>query len=83
MKSFRKKDEPPPPGTRQRGSCLRKRIEENFGWMKAFGNFRKSRWIGAEKTNFVAQFVGAECNLMGMAKRTLAEANLPLRPAAA
>ncbi len=62
---------------------LRKRIEENFGWMKAFGNFRKSRWKGAEKTNFVAQFVGATCNLMRMAKLSLAEANLPLQPAAA
>jgi transposase len=62
---------------------LRKRIEENFGWMKAFGNFRKSRWKGAEKTNFVAQFVGSACNLMRMAKLSLAESNLPLRPAAA
>jgi transposase len=53
---------------------LRKRIEENFGWMKAFVNFRKSRWIGAEKTNFVAQFVGSACNLMRMAKLALAEA---------
>ena len=62
---------------------LRKRIEENFGWMKAFGNFRKSRWIGAEKTHFMAQFVGSACNLMRMAKLSLAEANLPLRPTAA
>ena len=62
---------------------LRKRIEENFGWMKSFGNFRKSRWIGTEKTHFVAQFVGSACNLMRMAKLSLAEANLPLRPAAA
>jgi hypothetical protein len=62
---------------------LRKRIEENFGWMKAFGNFRKSRWIGAEKTHFVAQFVGSACNLVRMAKLSLAGANLPLQPAAA
>ena len=62
---------------------LRKRIEENFGWMKAFGNFRKSRWKGAEKTHFMAQFVGSACNLMRMAKLSLAEANLPLRQAAA
>jgi hypothetical protein len=62
---------------------LRKRIEENFGWMKAFGNFRKSRWTGAEKTHFVAQLVGSACNLVRMAKLSLAEANLPLQPAAA
>jgi len=62
---------------------LRKRIEENFGWMKAFGNFRKSRWIGAEKTNFVAQFVGSACNLVRMAKLAQMESQLPLKPAAA
>jgi transposase/IS5 family transposase len=67
----------------QMSQRLRKRIEENFGWMKAFGNFRKSRWIGAEKTHFVAQFVGSACNLIRMAKLSLAEANLPLQPAAA
>ena len=62
---------------------LRKRIEENFGWMKAFGNFRKSRWKGAEKTNFVAQFVGSACNLIRMAKLAQMESQLPLKPAAA
>jgi hypothetical protein len=62
---------------------LRKRIEEPFGWAKAFGNFRKSRWIGAEKTHFVAQFVGSAWNLIRMAKLSLAEANLPLQPTAA
>jgi hypothetical protein len=62
---------------------LRKRIGENFGWMKAFGNFRKSRWIEAGKTHFVAQFVGSACNLIRMAKLSLAEANLPRQPSAA
>jgi transposase len=62
---------------------LSKRIEENFGWMKALGNFRKRRWIGTEKTHFMAQFAGSACNLMRMAKLSLAKANLPLRPAAA
>jgi IS5 family transposase len=62
---------------------LRKRIEEPFGWMKAFGNFRKSRWIGAEKTHFVAQFMGSACNLVRMAKLALAESQLPLQPSAA
>jgi transposase len=58
----------------QMSQRLRKRIEEPFGWMKAFGNFRKSRWIGAEKTHFVAQFIGSACNLIRMAKLSLAEA---------
>jgi hypothetical protein len=67
----------------QMSQRLRKRIEENFGWMKAFGNFRKSRWIGAEKTHFVAQFVGSACNLIRMAKLAQMESQLPLQPAAA
>jgi len=67
----------------QMSQRLRKRVEEPFGWMKAFGNFRKSRWKGAEKTHFVAQFMGSACNLIRMAKLALAEANLPLQPAAA
>jgi transposase len=67
----------------QMSQRLRKRAEEPFGWMKAFGNFRKSRWKGAQKTHFVAQFMGSACNLIRMAKLSLAEANLPLQPAAA
>lgn len=47
---------------------LRKRVEEPFGWMKTTGMFRKSRWRGIAKTHFAAQFVGAACNLVRMAK---------------
>ena len=47
---------------------MRKRVEEPFGWMKTTGMFRKSRWRGIAKTHFVAQFVGAACNLVRMAK---------------
>ena len=47
---------------------IRKRIEEPFGWMKTVGGFRKSRFIGVARTNFVAQLVGASCNLVRMAK---------------
>lgn len=47
---------------------LRKRAEEPFGWMKTVGMFRKSRWLGVERTDFVGQFVAATCNLVRMAK---------------
>ena len=47
---------------------IRKRIEEPFGWMKTVGAFRKSRFLGVARTNFVAQLVGASCNLVRMAK---------------
>lgn len=55
---------------------VRKRIEEIFGWMKTTGNFRKSRHIGCERTNFSGQFVAAACNLVRMAK--LMEESPPL-----
>ena len=47
---------------------IRKRVEEPFGWMKTVGMFRKSRWLGVAKTDFVGQFVAAGCNLVRMAK---------------
>ena len=47
---------------------IRKRVEEPFGWIKTVGGFRKSRYIGVARTNFIAQLVGASCNLIRMAK---------------
>ena len=46
----------------------RKRIEEIFGWMKAVGGFRKSRFVGIVKTQLAAYMVGAAYNLLRMAK---------------
>jgi len=46
----------------------RKRIEEIFGWMKAVGGFRKSRFIGIAKTQLAAYMVGAAYNLLRMAR---------------
>ena len=46
---------------------IRKRIEEPFGWMKTVGGFRKSRFVGIARSNFVARLVGASCNLVRMA----------------
>lgn len=46
----------------------RKRIEEIFGWMKAVGGLRKSRFVGIVKTQLAAYMVGAAYNLLRMAK---------------
>jgi transposase len=53
---------------------LRKRVEEPFGWMKTTGCFRRSRWLGVERTHFMAQLVGSACNLVRMAKLSMDEA---------
>ena len=56
---------------------IRKRVEEPFGWMKTVGLFRKSRWIGVERTDFVGQFIAASCNLIHMAKLTTTNTSDP------
>jgi transposase len=47
---------------------IRKRVEEIFGWMKAIGGFRKTRYKGVRRTHLAAWFVGSAYNLLRMAK---------------
>jgi hypothetical protein len=51
-------------------------IEEIFGWMKTVGGFRRTRYIGLEKTQLAAYLVAVAYNLLRMAR-------LVTRPAAA
>jgi transposase len=46
--------------------CIRKRVEEIFGWGKTVGNFRRTRLLGVVRTQYVAHFVGAAYNLVRM-----------------
>lgn len=45
---------------------LRKRVEEIFGWQKTVGNFRKTRYRGAQRTQLASYLVGAAYNLVRM-----------------
>jgi len=47
---------------------IRKRIEEIFGWIKTVGGFRKTRYIGLEKTQWAAYLVGSAYNLLRIVK---------------
>jgi len=49
----------------------RKRVEEIFGWMKTVGGFRRTRFIGIERTGLWAYFVGAAYNLVRLARLAL------------
>ena len=49
----------------------RRRVEEIFGWMKAIGGFRKTRFVGLAKTQLAGYLVGAAYNLLRMARLTL------------
>jgi hypothetical protein len=49
----------------------RRRIEEIFGWGKATGCFRKSRYRGVERVHAASQYVIAACKLDRMAKLVL------------
>lgn len=50
---------------------VRKRIEEIFGWAKTTGCFRKSRYLGVDRTHAQGQYVVAAYNLVRMAKLML------------
>ncbi len=56
-------------------TCRRK-IEEIFGWAKTTGCFRKSRYLGVERTHAAAQYVIAACNLVRMARLSAGPPNL-------
>ena len=47
---------------------VRKRVEEIFGWMKAVGGFRKTRFRGLIRTQLAGTFVGAAYNLLRIAR---------------
>lgn len=47
---------------------VRKRVEEIFGWCKTVGNFRRSRYLGMERTRLASYLVGAAYNLLRMSK---------------
>jgi transposase len=47
---------------------VRKRVEEIFGWTKTTGNFRRTRYRGAERTQLSAYVVGAAYNLTRIAR---------------
>jgi len=51
----------------------RRQIEEIFGWSKTTGCFRKSRYLGVERTHAAGQYVVAACNLVRMAKLSLGD----------
>lgn len=53
---------------------IRKRVEEIFGWIKAVGGLRRSRYRGRERTQAWACFVAGTYNLLRMARLSLAGA---------
>ena len=51
---------------------IRRRVESIFGWMKTVGGFRRSRYVGLERTGLCGQLVATAYNLVRMS-RLLAE----------
>jgi transposase len=47
---------------------IRKRVEEIFGWMKTVGGFRRTRYIGLEKTQLAGYLVATAYNLVRMVR---------------
>ena len=46
----------------------RARVEEIFGWMQAIGGFRRTRFIGLERTQLAGYFVAAAYDLVRIAR---------------
>lgn len=47
---------------------VRKRVEEVFGWLKAFGGFRRTRYRGLARTQLAGYLVASAYNLLRMAR---------------
>lgn len=47
---------------------IRKRVEEIFGWMKTVGGFRRTRYLGVDRTGLAGYLVATAYNLVRMAK---------------
>jgi transposase len=58
--------------TRHRGygvsQRIRKRVEEIFGWIKTIGWFRRTRYIGLQRTQVAGYLVATAYNLVRMAR---------------
>ena len=59
---------------------IRKRVEEIFGWMKTTGGFRRTRYLGLDKTHMAGYLVASAYNLVRMV-RLVAAAVPAARPA--
>jgi hypothetical protein len=51
---------------------LRKRADEIFGWMKTFGNLRKTPHRGEERVNWMFTFMAAVYNMVSIRNLTAA-----------
>jgi len=49
--------------------CVRKRIEEIWGWLKTIGGLKKTRFVGRWKTQLYAYAAGAAWNFLRLANR--------------
>jgi transposase len=48
--------------------CIRKRVEEIFGWMKTVGGFRRTRYRGLARTQLAGYLVATAYNLVRMVR---------------
>jgi IS5 family transposase len=48
--------------------CIRKRVEEIFGWMNTIGVFRRTRYRGLARTQLAGHLVTTAYNLVRMVR---------------
>jgi IS5 family transposase len=54
--------------------CIRKQVEETFGWMKTVGGLRRKRYRGRARVQMHAYLVAAAYNLLRIANLSPAPA---------
>jgi transposase len=52
---------------------IRKRVEEIFGWLKTTGGFRRTRYLGLDKTQMAGYLVASAYNLVRMVSLVAAD----------
>ena len=50
------------------GSKTRKRVKSTYGLMKTVGGFRRSRYVGLERTGLCGEMVATDYNLVRMSR---------------
>ena len=55
--------------TYQRGTKARYRVEQVFGWAKAWGGFERCRYLGSARYRLQAFFTFLVCNTKRLVKR--------------
>jgi hypothetical protein len=56
---------------------IRKRVEERFGWIKTVGGFRRTRYLGLDRTGLAGYMVATAHNPVGLSRLVARQSTIP------